>query len=237
MSSVVDYEINAEPRSDTGKGASRRLRRAGKVPGIMYGASKEPTQVAFTHLELLNKLGNEKFFSKVLKIKLGSGEESAVIKDLQRHPYKPVILHMDLQRVSATEKLRMHIPLHFVNAAIAPGVKEGGLVSHNIVEIEVQCLPKDLPEFIEVDLSHLGLNAVLHLSDLKTPGGVEVVELLHGKKHNQAVVSIHMPRAEEEEKPAAVVAEGEAAAAAGAAAPAAGAAASAAEADKKPEKK
>ena len=235
MSSAVEYSINAEPRSDKGKGASRRLRHAGKVPGIMYGAGKEPTQVAFSHLELLNKLENEKFFTKVLKIKVGSGEESAVIKDLQRHPYKPVIMHMDLQRVSATEKLRMHIPLHFINGATAPGVKEGGQVTHNLVEIELQCLPKDLPEYIEVDLGNMALNAVLHMSDLKTPAGVEIVELLHGKKHDQAVVSIHMPRAEEEEKP--VVAEG-AAPAEGAAAPAAGAAAApAADAAKKPEKK
>ena len=236
MSSAIDYSINAEPRSDKGKGASRRLRHAGKVPGIMYGAGKDPAQVSFNHLELLVKLENEKFFTKVLKINVGGAEESAVIKDLQRHPYKPVIMHMDLQRVSATEKLRMHIPLHFINAATAPGVKEGGQVTHNLVEIELQCLPKDLPEYIEVDLGNMALNAVLHMSDLKMPAGVEIVELLHGKKHDQAVVSIHMPRAEEEEKPAAAAegatpAEGAAAPAAGAAAPAAG------DAAKKPEKK
>jgi large subunit ribosomal protein L25 len=230
MSSATEYSINAEPRSVTGKGASRRLRHAGKVPGIMYGAGKEPTQVAFSHLELLVKLANEKFFTKILKVTLGNGEESAVIKDLQRHPYKPIIMHMDLLRVSATEKLRMHIPLHFTNADIAVGVKAGGQVNHNIVEIEVQCLPKDLPEFIEVDLSNLGLNQVMHFSDLQMPAGVEIVEMLHGKKHDQPVVSIHMPRAEEEEKPV-VAAEAAAAPAAGAAAPAA------AEGDKKPEKK
>ena len=213
MSSAVEYMINAEPRSDLGKGASRRLRHAGKVPGIMYGVNKEPTSVSFNHLELLNKLENEKFFSKVLTIKLGSGEESAVIKDLQRHPYKPVIMHMDLQRVSATEKIRMHIPLHFINEATSPGVKGGGLVSHNLVEVRLQCLPKHLPEFIEVDLGNLELNGVVHLADLVLPTGVEIVELLHGKGHNQAVVSIHMPRAAEEEKPVVAAAEGAAAAA------------------------
>lgn len=218
MSSAVEYMINAEPRSDRGKGASRRLRHAGKVPGIMYGINKEPTSVSFNHLELLNKLENEKFFSKVLTIKLGNGQESAVIKDLQRHPYKPVIMHMDLQRVSATEKIRMHIPLHFINEATAPGVKAGGLVSHNLVEVRLQCLPKHLPEFIEVDLGNLELNGVVHLADLVLPTGVEIVELQHGKGHNQAVVSIHMPRAAEEEKPAVAAAvEGEAAAAAPAA--------------------
>ncbi len=215
MSSAVEYMINAEPRSDRGKGASRRLRHAGKVPGIIYGSNKEPTSVTFNHLELLNKLENEKFFSKVLTIKLGKGEENAVIKDLQRHPYKPVLMHMDLQRVSATEKIRMHIPLHFINEATSPGVKGGGLVSHNLVEVRLQCLPKDLPEFIEVDLGNLELNGVVHLTDLILPTGVEIVELQHGKGHNQAVVSIHMPRAVEEEKPVvAAAAEGEAAAAA-----------------------
>ena len=212
MSSAIEYMINAEPRNDMGKGASRRLRHAGKVPGIMYGTSKEPVSVSFDHLELLNKLDNEKFFSKVLTIKVGKGEESAVIKDLQRHPYKPVIMHMDLQRVSATEKIRMHIPLHFINAATAPGVKAGGLVNHNLVEVRLQCLPKDLPEFIEVDVGNLELNGVVHLTDLILPSGVEIVELQHGKGHNQAVVSIHMPRAAEEEKPVVAAAEGEVAA-------------------------
>ncbi len=228
MSSATEYSITAEPRNVTGKGASRRLRNAGKVPGIMYGAGKEPTQVAFNHLELLVKLANEKFFTKVLNVVVGGSEEHAVIKDLQRHPYKPIIMHMDLMRVSATEKLRMHIPLHFINADVAPGVKAGGQVNHNIVEIEVQCLPKDLPEFIAVDLVNLELNKVMHFSDLAMPAGVEIVELSHGKKHDQPVVSIHMPRAEEVEKPVAVAAE---------AAPAAGAAAPAADADKKTDKK
>ena len=227
MSSATEYSITAEPRNVTGKGASRRLRHAGKVPGIMYGAGKEPTQVAFNHLELLVKLANEKFFTKVLNVNVGGSEEHAVIKDLQRHPYKPIIMHMDLMRVSATEKLRMHIPLHFINADVAPGVKAGGQVNHNIVEIEVQCLPKDLPEYISVDLVNMELNQVMHFTDLVLPTGVEIVELLHGKKHDQPVVSIHMPRAEEEPKPAA----------AAEAAPAAGAAAPTAEADKKTEKK
>ena len=207
----VDFILNAEARNDMGKGASRRLRRTGKVPAVMYGASKEPTSISLKHNELVHQLENEAFFSHILTVKLNGKDESAILKDLQRHPGKPVILHVDLQRVSATEKIRVNVPLHFINEATAPGVREGGLVTHSITEAEVACLPKDLPEYIEVDLGNLELNAIFHLSDIVPPSGVELVELSHGEGHDQPVASIHMPRAAKEES--AESAEGEASAA------------------------
>jgi large subunit ribosomal protein L25 len=196
---TTDFILNAELRDGQGKGASRRLRREGKVPGILYGAGKEPVSIALNHNELFHQLGNEAFYSHVLTVKLGKATEKAVLRDLQRHPAKPVILHLDLQRVSETEKIRVHVPLHFLNEAGAVGVKAGGMVSHHLVEVEVQCLPKDLPEFIEVDIAGLDVGDIIHLSELALPKGVEVVELLHGTEHDNAVVSIHKARGATEE--------------------------------------
>lgn len=195
----TDFVLNAESRADMGKGASRRLRHAGKVPGILYGTGKEPSPISIEHNELAHQLENEAFFSHILTIKLDGKEESAIIKDLQRHPSRPVLLHVDFQRVSATEKIRVNVPLHFLNETTAPGVREGGLVTHSITEVEVACLPKDLPEYLEVDLGDLALDAIFHLSEIKVPNGVEIVELSHGQGHDQAVASIHLPRAAKEE--------------------------------------
>ena len=196
---MTDFVLTAELRNDMGKGASRRLRGTGMVPAILYGGHKDPTSITLIHNELAHQLSNEAFFSHILTIKLNGQDESAIVKDVQRHPSKPVILHIDLQRVSATENIRVHVPLHFINANTAPGVKEsGGLVTHNLIEAEVQCLPKDLPEFIEVDLGKMMLNDIIHLSDLKLPAGVELVELAHGEGHDQAVASLHLPRAAKE---------------------------------------
>ena len=195
---MTDFVLTAELRNDMGKGASRRLRGAGKVPAIMYGGHQEPTSISLIHNELAHQVENEAFFSHILTIKLDGKDENAIVKDMQRHPSKPRILHIDLQRVSATEVIRVHVPLHFINEATSPGVKGGGLVAHSVIEVEVQCLPKDLPEYIEVDLGNLDLNEIIHLSDLKLPAGVELVELAHGEGHDQAVASIHMPRAAKE---------------------------------------
>ncbi|MBI1423356.1 MAG: 50S ribosomal protein L25/general stress protein Ctc [Gammaproteobacteria bacterium] len=195
---MSDFVLNAELRNDMGKGASRRLRSAGKVPAILYGGHKDPTSITLTHNELAHQVANEAFFSHILTINLDGKEENAIVKDLQRHPSKPIIMHIDLQRVSATENIRVHVPLHFINEATSPGVKGGGLVAHSVIEVEVQCLPKNLPEFIEVDLGNLELNQIIHLSDLKLPAGVELVELSHGESHDQAVASIHLPRAAKE---------------------------------------
>ncbi|TDX97761.1 50S ribosomal protein L25/general stress protein Ctc [Thiohalophilus thiocyanatoxydans] len=197
---MSDFVLQAEPRSDQGKGASRRLRRTGRVPAVMYGAGKDPVMLTLDHDELVNQLKNEAFFSSILTIKLDKSEDQAIIKDLQRHPGKPYILHMDLQRVSATEAIRVQVPLHFMNEEKCPGVKEGGVITHNITEVEVSCLPKHLPEYIELDLVDLDLDQTVHLTDLKLPEGVELVELMHGDDHDQPVVAIHLPRAAKEEE-------------------------------------
>jgi len=186
-----EFTLSAEPREDVGKGASRRLRRASKVPTVIYGAEKAPASVSLDHDELIHNLDNEAFYSHILTVELGKKKEKVVLKDLQRHPYKLQVMHVDLQRVSAKEKLRLHVPLHFINESEAPGVREGGLVSHQMTEVEIQCLPKDLPEFIEVDLSSLELGGTLHLADLVAPKGVEIYALAHGSKGEEPVVGIH----------------------------------------------
>jgi large subunit ribosomal protein L25 len=188
--------------------------------------------LALDHTKLMLMLDNERFYSTIINIRVGDVTQAAVLKDVQRHPAKNAVLHVDLQRVLENEKIRISIPLHFQGAAGSPGVKAGGLVSHLRNEIEVSCLPKDLPEYINVDLSDLGMNQMLYLADLKVPEGVEILELSHGR--NSPVVSIHHARAEEVETPAAEAAAG-AAAAPAAAAPAA-AAKPAAEAKKEAKK-
>ncbi len=187
---TTDFTLSAELRQDVGKGASRRLRHADRVPAIVYGAEKEPTAITLDHDELVHNLENEAFYSHILNLDLGGKKEQVVLKDLQRHPYKLRVMHVDLQRVSAKEKLRLHVPLHFVNENQAPGVREGGLVSHQMTDIEIQCLPKDLPEYVEVDLSALNLGDTLHLSQLVMPKGVEVYALAHGSAGDEPVASI-----------------------------------------------
>jgi len=218
----TSFELVAEFRDAEGKGASRRLRRANKVPAILYGGHREPRALALDHTRLMLMLENERFYSTIINLRVGDVSQAAVLKDVQRHPAKNAVLHVDLQRVLENEKIRIAIPLHFKGEASAPGVKAGGLVSHLRNEIEVSCLPKDLPEFVDVDLSGLGMNQMIYLADLKVPEGVEILELSHGR--NSPVVSIHHARAEEVETPAAEAAAGAAAApAAAAAAPAAAA--------------
>jgi len=192
------FVLEAEPRTDLGKGASRRLRRAGKIPAILYGGDQEPTALQLDHDKLLHQLENEAFYSSILTLHIGGQEEQAILKDLQRLPGKPRLLHADFQRVKADEKIRVHVPLHFVNEDTAPGVKAGGIVTHLVVEVEVSCLPRNLPEFIEVDLAGLDLDQSLHLSELVLPEGVELVELGQGEGHDQAVVTIHLPRGAKE---------------------------------------
>ncbi|MFO8023726.1 50S ribosomal protein L25/general stress protein Ctc [Thiohalophilus sp.] len=197
---MSDFVLQAEPRSDQGKGASRRLRRTGRVPAVMYGAGKDPVMLTLDHDDLVNQLKSEAFFSSILTVKMDQGEDQAIIKDLQRHPGKPYILHMDLLRVSATEAIRVNVPLHFMNEEKCPGVKEGGVITHNLTEVEVSCLPKNLPEYIELDLGDLALDQTVHMSELKLPAGVELVELTHGEEHDQPVVAIHLPRGAKEEE-------------------------------------
>jgi large subunit ribosomal protein L25 len=217
----TSFELVADPRDGVqGKGASRRLRRSGKVPAILYGGKQEPRQILLDHQNLLTLLVNERFYSSILSLKINGQAQPAILKDVQRHPAKNQILHMDLQRVLENEKVRMTIPLHFKGAAVSPGVKtQGGVVSHLLNDVQVSCLPKDLPEYLEIDLSEMSINDMKRLSDIPLPAGVELVALSHGR--DEAVVSIHHPRAEEVEAPVAAAAA--AAPAAGAAAPAAAA--------------
>ena len=191
------FELKAELRSDAGKGASRRLRRSGKVPGIIYGGHGDPQMIALDHNELIKHLEHEAFYSHVLSVDLGSTQESVVLKDLQRHPARPLVMHIDLQRVRADEKIRMHVPLHFENESAAPGVRQGGQVSHHLSEVVVSCLPKDLPEYLAVDMSQMQFGEALHLSQLVLPAGVELVDLAHGD--DALVVSVHTARVEQEE--------------------------------------
>lgn len=226
----ASFELVAELRDGTqGKGASRRLRHAGRVPAILYGGHVEPACLSFEHDKLQVASQNERFFTTLLTIKIGDKAQPAILKDIQRHPSKPVILHLDLQRIVENEEIRMSIPLHFINANIAPGVKTGGgQVSHLLNEVEVTCLPKDLPEYIEVDMAKMELNQSLHLSDLVLPANVELVLLAHGR--DEAVVSVHHARVVEE---AAAPAAAEAAAPAVGAKPAAAAAPAKKDAGKK----
>jgi len=218
------FNIAAETRRDAGKGASRRLRREGKIPGIMYGGGEAPVGVAFDANALHRGMAEEAFLSSILNVTLDGKPLKAVVRDYQPHPAKRAILHLDLQRVVATEKLRMTVPLHFINEALSKGVKLGGAsVSHLMTEIEVSCLPADLPEYIEVDVSPMELNDILHVRDLKLPQGVEIPGFVANSDTDYPVVHVHVLRiVEEPAAEAAATAEGAAAApAAGAAAPAA----------------
>lgn len=213
------FELNAEARTVQGTGASRRLRRAGKVPAVMYGAGKEPVMLELDHNVIYQNMKNEAFLTSILTVKLDGQTDQAILRDVQMHPFKPIIQHIDLQRVSATEKLHIAVPLHFLNQETAPGVKlQGGIVSHLLTEADVSCLPKDLPEFIEVDVGNLNIGESLHLSDIKLPEGVIFTELARG--NDLGVVTIAHPQMEAEAAPAAAAAPEAAAPAAGAAAPA-----------------
>jgi large subunit ribosomal protein L25 len=228
----IAFELSAEPRNDQGKGASRRLRHSGKVPAILYGAHVEPTRLALEHHKLLALVGDEKFFSSIISISVGAQKQPVIVKDVQMHPARNAVVHVDLQRVLETEKIRLHVPIHFKGEASAPGVKtQGGVVSHHMADMEVVCLPQDLPEYIELDLSAMNLNDSLYLNEVKVPAGVTISALAHGA--NPPVVSIHAPRVAEPEPTAeaeAVPAEG-----AVAAAPAEGAAGAKKEEGKKEE--
>ena len=216
----VSFELAAEFRDGQGKGASRRLRHAGRVPAILYGGSKEPRAITLNHQKLMTLVDNEKFYSSIINVSVGDKKQAAIVKDLQMHPARNAIVHVDLQRVVETEKIRIHIPIHFKGEAAAPGVKsQGGVVSHRIADVEISCLPKDLPEFIELDLSMMEMNESKHLSDLPLPEGVTIPSIAKG---DAVVVTVHPPRAEEPEPTAEVAA---ATPAEGAAAPAEGAAA------------
>jgi large subunit ribosomal protein L25 len=193
------FELEAESRSDTGKGASRRLRRDGKVPAIIYGGDAGPESITLLHSEVLKRLDHEGFYSHILTINVGGNASKAVLRDMQRHPAKPIVMHMDFQRISENQPIRVHVPLHFLGEDIAPGVKAGGLVTHETIEVELEVLPRHLPEYIEVDISALHIGDSLHLTDLKLPESGSLVELGRGEDHDLPVVSIHARRGGAEE--------------------------------------
>jgi len=236
----VSFTIGADFREMQGKGASRRLRHEGKVPAILYGGHKEPRALVLDQQNLLTMIGDDRFHSSIVQLKVGDVTQEAIIKDVQMHPARNVVVHVDLQRVIENEPLRIRIPLHFKGEASSPGVKtEGGVVSHMRADVQISCLPKDLPEFLEVDLSEMHLNETKFLADISLPNGVQIAELRPG--HNPPIVSIHAPRAEEpeptEEAAVAAPVEGAAAAPAAGAAPGAPGAAPAAGADAKKDDK
>lgn len=192
---TATFELNVEPRSVMGKGASRRLRRSqDKIPAIIYGGESEPENIMIEHRFVKKALENEAFYSHILTLNEGSKKHKVVLKDIQRHPYKPAIMHMDFQRISAKKAITMHVPLHFLGEETAPGVKAGGIVTHHMVELEIKCLPKDLPEYLEVDLSNAEMDAIIHLSDVKAPSGVELMSLVHHPENDLPVASIHRPK-------------------------------------------
>ncbi len=188
-------ELNAELRSDLGKGASRRLRKTGLVPAIIYGGDAEPVSISLQHNEFIHELENEAAYTQVLALKVGKKKEDVLLRDLQRHPYKNLVMHADFQRVDQNKPVHVVVPLHFINEEKCHGVKqEGGMLNHLLSEIEIVCLPKHLPEFIEVDVTDLKLGASLHLTDLKLPEGVEILALTHGDDHDTGVAAVHKTR-------------------------------------------
>ncbi len=189
-----NFVLNAELREGTGTGVARRLRHAGAFPGVVYGAGQEPVSLTFDHDKVWHMSSEEAFYSNVIALDVGGKKEKVVVKALQRHPYKQALLHLDLQRIDAKKKLSMHVPLHLLNEEIAVGVKAGGTVSRLCVDVEVSCLPKNLPEYLELDIADLDIDSSLHLSDIKLPKGVELAELVRGESHDQSVVVIHKTR-------------------------------------------
>ncbi len=209
------FTLAAELRTDTGKGASRRLRHANRVPAIIYGLDKEPAMLTFRHDDIMHACDDEAFFSHILTIEYDGKSEQVVIKDMQRHPAKLQIMHADFLRIDITQALHVNVPLHFINEEDSVGVKGGGLVSHLMSEIEIICLPGNLPEYIEVDMAALDIGDSIHLTDVVLPEGAASALLSQGEGHDQAIASIHMPRGEkitDEEEDDAAAPEGDAAA-------------------------
>ena len=202
----MQIEFNAKPRELQGTGASRRLRSAGRVPGIVYGGEAKPQAIEIDHNEIFQHLRKEAFYSSVLTMNLDGKKEMCLLRDVQRHPFRQLILHIDFQRIDAAHKIHQKVPLHFINADIAPGIKlSGGMVQHVMTDLDVRCLPKDLPSFIEVDLKDLASGHSMHVSEIKLPAGVEAV-LHKGEDPVVATIVIRGGPAEEVVEAAPVVA-------------------------------
>jgi len=197
MSNV--FEFVAESRGQSGKSAARSVRRQGKVPAVIYGGHGEPQMLLLSHNEVVKHLAHEAVYSHVLDVTVDGKTEKAILKGVQRHPAKVQVLHLDFQRVSMSEVLKVHVPLHFINEDASIGGKKGGVATHSMVDVEVTCLPSALPEYIEVNLANLDIGESIHLSDLVLPAGVEIVALSHGPEHDLPVVSMMASRSSAEE--------------------------------------
>jgi len=209
---TTHFELEAEPRQRHGTRDSRRLRRAGKIPAVLYGAGEPPAHLVLDHDQVYHDLEDEAFHAAIITVKLDGKPVQAILRDAQYHPHKPQVLHVDLQRVSATEKLHIKVPLHFIGEEDAPGVRlQGGIVSHQLTEVDISCLPSQLPEYLEVDVSGLKLHDSVHLSDIKLPEGVEITALAHGGD-DLAVATVVAVRGAVEEEAAAEAEAGEEAA-------------------------
>ncbi|RME34118.1 MAG: 50S ribosomal protein L25/general stress protein Ctc [Gammaproteobacteria bacterium] len=207
---MSDFVLTAHRRDDQGKGASRRLRRQGMLPAIVYGGHKDPMAITLEQREVLRNLEEEAFYTQIIDLDLEGKKEQVVLKDMQRHPFKPIVLHVDLQRVVAGEALEVVVPLHFVNEETCIGVKQqGGMIVHSMTEVRVRCLPKDIPEYIEIDVQPLELGDVVHLSELRLPAGVELSSDYQEESLEQPVVSVHQMKVAEVEAEAEAEAEGE----------------------------
>ncbi len=200
-----EFDLIADFREDRGKGASRRLRRDGKVPAIIYGAGRPPRSITFDHNKVVQQLENESFYSSILNVKVGEESQAAILKDVQRHPAKRLIMHIDLQRIVEDQAIKMNVPIHYLGEEDAVGVRDGGgTVTKMVNDVEVTCLPKDLPEYLELDISHLGLDEMMYLTDIIVPEEVEIVGLAQAEEEQaQPIVSIHFIHEEiiEEEVP------------------------------------
>ena len=205
---ATEHKLSANGRKDEGKGASRRLRHAGMIPAIVYGGESKPQNIQLEHEKTWIASQHEWFYSSILTLDIDGKPQQVLLRDMQRHPFKQLIMHLDFQRVSANTAIRLTVPLHFVNQEVSPAGKTAGVVvTHELNEVEVSCLPKDLPEFIEIDLSKLEVGTVIHLSDLKLPNGVEIPELKLGKEHDVAVVIAKYGQEEVEEADPAAAAD------------------------------
>ena len=207
----MKFEIEAEAREELGRAKNRRLRKLGRVPAVVYGGGADPSPIALDRNNLVVQMGLEAFYTSILNLRIGGRIQPVVVKDVQRHPAKSVVLHLDFQRVVEDEEITLNVPIHFIGEEVAVGVKEqGGVIEHALTDVEISCLPANLPEYLEVDVSAMQLNDILHLSDIRYPEGVSSTQLVHG--HDSPVVAIHPPRREEAEE--AAPEEGEVAAAA-----------------------
>jgi large subunit ribosomal protein L25 len=191
---MSEFEVVAELRSETGTGPSRRYRKAGKIPAVLYGAEKEVTPLLVNANEIRKQLENEAFFSHILTVKADGRETQAVLKALQREPATAKVAHLDFLRVSSTQEIQMNVPLHFVNEDSCPGMRAGGVANHLMVDLIVSCLPKDLPEFIDVDMHAMEIGTAMHLSEIKLPEGVRLSTAIEDAAHDHPVVTVQEPQ-------------------------------------------